>query len=258
MTYRFAVLGDPIAHSRSPELHTAMLELAGLDGEYLRVRADEVVLAETVEAMRAGRWNGLNITMPLKGAAARLADSISPRAELAESVNTLVVDGATIHGESTDIVAFEEILRDQRFRDVDSILVLGAGGSAAAALAAIPPDRHAHVTARRMGQAETLTKRFSGEVVPWGTAVAGAMVVNTTPLGMRQEQLPEGILEVAAGLIDLPYGERVSPSVAAARERDLPVADGHEFLLRQAIASFRLWTGSRIEPDALRDALRKV
>jgi shikimate dehydrogenase len=248
MTYRFAVLGDPIAHSRSPELHAAMLELAGLDGEYVRVRAVEVVLAQTVDAMRAGRWNGLNITMPLKGAAARLADSISPRAELAESVNTLVAEGTTIHGESTDIVAFEEILTDHRFRDLDSILVLGAGGSAAAALAAIPSDRHAYVTARRMGQAELLTTRFSGEVVSWGTAVAGAIVVNTTPLGMRREQLPEGILEAAAGLIDLPYGERVSPSVA----------DGHEFLLRQAIASFRLWTGSRIEPDALRDALRNV
>jgi shikimate dehydrogenase len=196
--------------------------------------------------------------MPLKGAAARLADSISPRAELAESVNTLVAEGTTIHGESTDIVAFEEILTDHRFRDLDSILVLGAGGSAAAALAAIPSDRHAYVTARRMGQAELLTTRFSGEVVSWGTAVAGAIVVNTTPLGMRREQLPEGILEAAAGLIDLPYGERVSPSVAAAREHDLPVADGHEFLLRQAIASFRLWTGSRIEPDALRDALRNV
>lgn len=256
--YRFAVLGSPVEHSRSPELHSAMLEIADLDGEYLAIEADARKLGEAVTGLREGRWHGLNITMPLKRDAARMADSLTEPAARSGSVNTLSLRGATVHGDTTDSVAFSEILASSRFREATTALILGAGGAAAAALTAIPPRFNVYLAARSVDRAADLAGRLGGEAVPWGTAVAGAIVINTTPLGMGGESLPEGVLEVGSGLVDLPYGPTKTPAVVAAEQRGIPHADGHEFLLRQAIASFASWTGEAIELNALQEALRKT
>lgn len=252
------MLGSPVQHSRSPELHTALLEIAGLDGEYLAIEADARVLAEAVAGLREGRWHGLNITMPLKRDAARMADSLTERAARSGSVNTLSLRDSVVHGDTTDSVAFSELLGTSRFRKCTTTLVLGAGGAAAAALTAMPPGMNVYLAARRSVQAAALADRLGGEAVSWGAAVAGALVINTTPLGMGGESLPEGVLETAAGLVDLPYGPAKTPAVVSAEQTGIPYADGHEFLLRQAIASFASWTGEHIELDALQQALRKA
>lgn len=236
-----------------------MLELSGLEGDYHKVRvADERSLQEELNRLRAGDWDGLNITMPLKAIAARLADSVSPMAARAGSVNTLMRSGSDIHGESTDSAVFHELFSDGRFGGRTSILVLGTGGSAAAALAAVDECEPTYVAGRRPDRAEELTARLGGEVISWGSAVAGALVVNSTPLGMRGEDLPSGILGVAAGLIDLPYGDTATPAVDSARRSGIGLVDGDEFLLRQAVASFQLWTGFDIDRRELANRLRKV
>lgn len=256
--YRLAVLGDPIEQSRSPQLHGAMLEIAGLEGEYLRIRADESVLAETVAGLRVGDWDGLNVTMPLKGAAAALADTLSGLAARSGSVNTLLRVGGDVAGESTDSVAMQEIVGDGRFADRTSVLVIGTGGSAAAILAALGDEPNLYVTGRRPDAVEALTARLGGLPVAWGSAVAGALVVNATSLGMRGESLPQGLLDVASGLADLPYGDTKTPAIARAETLGIPTADGHEFLLRQAMASFGLWTGVSIDIEALSERLRNT
>lgn len=256
--YRFAVLGDPVEHSRSPQLHHAMLEIAGLEGEYRRVRADEDALGSAIEDLRRGHWDGLNVTMPLKATAARLADYLSPLAERSGSVNTLIRVGSGIEGDSTDSTTFRYLLGSGRFTDRSSVLILGAGGSAGAALAALEDASRAYVSARRAGASEEFTARLGGEVVSWGTAVAGALVINTTPLGMSGERLPDGILGVASGLIDLPYGPVATPAVEEANRSSIPYADGHEFLLRQAMGSFERWTGVSVDYHAVVEAVRNT
>lgn len=235
-----------------------MLEISRLDGVYERVRADETILAAAVEGLRDGVWDGLNITMPLKGEAARLADSLSSTAARAGSVNTLMRAGGEISGDSTDSSAFSELLVSPRFAERTSVLVLGNGGSAAAALAALGDEPNIHVAARNERAAVALTSRMGGVLVRWGTAVAGALVVNATPLGMRGEDLPDEVLETASGLIDLPYGDQETPAVSKARRLGLPLADGHEFLLRQAMASFALWTGVTVSLETLSERLRNT
>lgn len=235
-----------------------MLHLARLDGEYLKIRADREVLQDTVAALRDGIWDGLNVTMPLKADAAALTHSLSPMAMRAGAVNTLVVSDSLVHGDSTDSTAFHELLISDRFSDLGSILVLGAGGSAAAALAAMPQDRNVYVAARRSEQARGLTERLGGNPAPWGAGVAGALVINTTPIGMSGESLPDRVLEVASGLIDLPYAAEPTAAIAAAGAMGIPRADGHEFLMRQAIGSFALWTGVEIGFEELMNALRNA
>ncbi|HEX6286251.1 MAG TPA: hypothetical protein VFZ80_02110 [Acidimicrobiia bacterium] len=256
--YRLAVLGDPVEHSRSPILHETMLDLAGLQGSYERIRADRNVLSRMVAGLRKGEWHGFNVTMPLKEAAAEVADDLSPPAQRSRSVNTLLVDQGRIGGHSTDSTAFRALLEHDRFAHHGTILVIGSGGSAAAALAAIDPGRRVYVSARRPERAAVLTSTFGADLVAWGAGVAGALVINATPMGMSGESLPEGILAASRGLIDLPYGDTATPAIRWAERTGTPHVDGHEFLIRQAIESFRLWTGVEIRYSHLTDALRNV
>jgi shikimate dehydrogenase len=196
--------------------------------------------------------------MPLKAEAARLADTLSPTAARSGSVNTLMRTGDVVAGESTDSRAFDEILSLQRFAERTSVLVLGTGGSAAAALAALAEEPNVYLSGRNGGAVDVLTQRLGGEAVAWGSAVAGALVINATSLGMAGEPLAQTVLDMASGLIDLPYGDQETPAVSRARAVGLALVDGHEFLLRQAIGSFGLWTGVTIDLETLSTRLRNT
>lgn len=257
--YRLGLLGNPVAHSRSPILHAAMLDLAGLAGTYEKIEADERRFVETVDGLRAGRWDGLNVTMPFKGIAAETADTLSPEAAKAGSVNTLSLSKGVVHGHSTDISAFASLLAAPQFADLTDVLLLGAGGSAAAALVALSATtRRVRVAARRSEQAEEIAGRLGGEAIAWETPVPGALVINTTPIGMKGEWLPEPVMAVAGGVIDLPYGDTTTPAIDHASKVAIPAVDGHEFLLRQAMDSFEIWTGIEIDFDALEGRLRNT
>ena len=248
---RFALLGDPVAHSRSPAIHAAALRLAGLSGTYEAIKADPTKLSEIIRRLRDGQYHGLNITMPLKDAAAQLVGSSEP-------VNTLRLHEGQIEGISTDRSAVRELLSDVRFAGLRSVLLLGSGGSSRSAILDLA-DRDVYLAARNESvAAEMADSQVNVEVVPWGAAVAGALVINATPVGMQGETLPAGILEVAGGLIDLPYGSTPTPSVLEAVRIGLPTADGFEFLARQAAASFEWWTGVSVDSESLSLVARNV
>ncbi|MGA7226632.1 MAG: shikimate dehydrogenase [Acidimicrobiia bacterium] len=256
---RFAVLGDPIEHSLSPVIQTAALDHAGIAGSYVKVRAGEEELRVAVAGLLSGRWDGLNLTMPLKGLAFEISDALTKEASLSKSVNTLRRREDRVEGHSTDVVATRTALQQPGFGPSDPVLVLGAGGAARAVLAG-KSGRTAYLTARDPARAEALRTSLQDEVsvVPWGTAVAGAIVINATPIGMHGEGMPARILSVAAGLIDLAYGAGDTPAVAQARLTGLPVVDGIEFLVLQAAASFEWWTGAPAPIEVMTSAARNI
>lgn len=235
-------------------MHHAALKATGLAGDYTAIKADRARLSDGVDELKSGGLDGCNVTMPLKRDAFVLCDVRSGDAERAGSVNSLRCRRGEIQGHNTDVVAFRELLDSERFLHLHTLLIIGAGGSARAGVAAAL-DREVYVTARSREKVDQL-----GEVTfaEWGEGVPGALVINATPLGMKGEDLPEGLLEAAGGLIDLPYGDRVTPSVGKAGRADLPVADGLEFLARQARASFQWWTGRNVELNLLMRAGRNV
>lgn len=257
--YRLALLGDPVAQSRSPAIHAAALRLSGLTGEYKAITANQQVLERTLADLRSGAMDGINVTMPLKRIAFELADDTTSEGRLAGSVNTLRRgEGGLVLGHSTDAVAFREIFEDDEFKDLNSVLVLGAGGSAAAALSA-SGGRIAYLSARTPGTAEALAETFdSVGVIPWGAGVAGALVVNATPLGMSGERLPDRVVDLAGALVDLPYADTATPATTEAIGRGMPAVDGLEFLARQAAASFLWWTGENVDSAKLTEIARNV
>jgi shikimate dehydrogenase len=95
-------------------------------------------------------------------------------------------------------------------------------------------------------------------VVPWGVPVAGAVVVNATPIGMSGESLPDGIVDAAAGLVDLPYGPRGTPAITLATHLGLPFVDGIEFLVAQAGDAIRIWAGVEAPIPVMLRAARNV
>jgi shikimate dehydrogenase len=253
---RLVLLGDPVGHSRSPAIHEAALAACGIDGRYTARRVDEAGLYRAVGEIRAGALHGANVTMPHKGAAAAACDRISPEAAAARSVNTLVRDGSDVVGHSTDVTGIQTVLAHRAFDPTAPVLLLGAGGAAAATLVALA-GRCVCIAARSHDAAVRLARSIGvGEPQPWGEPLPGAVVVNATPLGMRGEHIPQAVLEAAAGLLDMPYGEHETPAVSAARRRGVAVADGLDVLVAQAAESFRLWTGREAPLDVMRAAAR--
>ncbi|MDH3539909.1 MAG: shikimate dehydrogenase [Acidimicrobiia bacterium] len=248
-----ALLGDPVAHSFSPRLHAAALAAAGIRGSYEARRVDVAGMESAVEEIRTGHLHGANVTMPHKRVAARLADSLEADAARAGSVNTLLIRAGVVAGASTDV---EGIRRAWGRLPEGPVLILGAGGAAAAALLALE-GRPLSVSARRPDAARALVARSGVEatVSEWGKPVDGAVVVNATALGMQGERLPESLLASAAGLFDMPYGKGQTPAVVTAVAHGLPVVDGVEMLISQAALSFELWTGVSPSPAAMRAAI---
>lgn len=254
MTLRLAVLGDPVSHSRSPAIHRAALAAAGIDGTYEAVRVDAEGMRSRADDIRSGALDGANITMPHKRLAFELSDAVAPEAARAASVNTWVREGGVIHGHSTDVVGIREAWAKRRLPSEGSVVVLGSGGAAAAALVALE-GRRIFVSARRQDAARTLVERVGvdAEVLDWGTPVPGAVVVNCTPLGMGGERLP---IDGPAGIFDMAYGRGSTPAVRHGLEAGLPVVDGIDLLVAQAAASFRLWTGREPDLEAMETAAR--
>lgn len=253
---QFALLGDPVDHSLSPVMHRRALADVGLPGGYEAIKADSGRLLEEVERLRRGEIHGLNVTMPLKGEAARLCDRLTPEAESSDSVNTLKSENAEVVGHSTDVVAFTQILSNWPHHPLH---VLGAGGSARAAVAAAGDDTPVYVAARRPEAVSAVAGRFANvNSLAWGAAMPGAVVINATPVGMGGESLPGGLLEMAAVLVDLPYGSSATPAVATARDLRIPVVDGIEFLSIQAAAAFHWWTGESVDSAGLAEEATKA
>lgn len=249
------MLGDPVAHSLSPALHTAALAAAEIAGTYEARRVDAEQMRSAIDEVRSGALDGVNVTMPHKRLTASLVDELAGTARRTGSVNTVVrVAGRTV-GHNTDVAGVQHAARAGALPADAPVLVLGAGGAAAAAVLAFA-GRRLVVAARDQAAAAELVAsvRVEAETAAFGDAVRGAVVVNATPLGMHGEELPGSCLAAAGGLLDMAYGPDDTPAVEWARANGMPVADGPEMLLGQAIAAFRLWTG-RSPLEAMRAVL---
>jgi shikimate dehydrogenase len=243
MTNLYAVVGNPVEHSLSPVIQQAAFDYLAIDATYSAIRVESSDMKSIIEDIRIGRLSGANVTMPHKHLAFELVDRVEGDAGLAESVNTLTRLGDEVIGHSTDISAIRAEWSRKEL-PVGSVLVLGAGGAAAAAMVALR-GMEIYASARRSSRLEELVGRLGLEVkiVPWATPVPGAVVVNATPLGMRNETLPTGLIAQSEGLFDMAYGALPTPAVIAANTLGRTVVDGLDMLVAQAAGSFEAWTG---------------
>ena len=260
---RAGVLGSPIAHSRSPQLHLAAYRALGLDGwTYDRIECTAEQLP-TVVAGFGPEWVGVSVTMPGKFAALRFADEATERARLVGSANTLVRSAAGWLADNTDVDGVVGALAGVR---TDRAMVVGSGGTAPAVVAGLAArgTRHVTITARDAGRAADvldLARRcgLATDFCDIGGAslaeIAGGVdiVINTVPA--------DAVAPYAAGLaatpvlLDAIYDPWPTPLAAAVDARGGRVISGLQMLLNQAFTQVELFTGMPAPKEAMREVL---
>jgi shikimate dehydrogenase len=253
------VIGHPVAHSRSPAMHTAAYRALGMEWEYTAVDVPPSGLSAFIAGLDAGGYAGVNVTIPHKQAVLGLCGELSDDARQAGSVNTVLVRDGGLRGETTDGAGLLWALGPLEPADA---LVLGAGGAARAAVAAlVAAGWRVAVSARRPGAAAEL----GADVVPWPPARAAALVVNTTPIGQHeypvpgtQYSFPPELIEPGMVVVDLAYrGDGAATAlIEEAGARGARAVDGLDVLVGQGIYAFERLTGVPAPVDVMRAAAR--
>jgi shikimate dehydrogenase len=264
MNDRYAVIGNPVAHSKSPWIHAEFARATGQYIDYGRIEAPLEAFARTVAAFRAAGGRGCNVTLPFKAEAFALATDPTPRARAAQAANTLRFDGERLSADNTDGIGLVNDLERNLRRPVagQRVLLMGAGGAAQGVLGPLLEARPAAlaIANRSAGKARELAARFPGTRGGGYDAIAGErfdIVVNATSAGLAGEAapLPAGVFAPGALAYDMVYG-RDTPFLAAARAAGAATADGLGMLVEQAAESFFFWRGVRPETAAVLAALR--
>lgn len=266
----YAVMGNPVGHSKSPRIHGLFAAQTGQRLNYTAIQVDVGGFDQAVSNFLAHGGKGLNVTVPFKRNAWSLADTRSPRAELAQAVNVLVVkDGGGLHGDNTDGVGLvTDIVANHHGVIADkTVLLLGAGGAASGVLGPLLEQRPRGVLIanRTADRAYDLAQAFShlGKVEGGGYPdLAGRqfdLVINATAASLHGElpPLPDGLLRPGAWCYDMMYGAAPTPFMMWAEGRGAAVVlDGLGMLVEQAAESFLLWRGVRPSTAEVINTLR--
>jgi len=252
---RYAVVGDPVAHSLSPLIHNAWMLEAGLDAHYERVHLESDAAAADIRDM-ARAYAGLNITLPHKRAALEASASSSPEARIVGAANTLVRDGETWTAHNTDVAGFEIAMRAVAGEELRNlrVLLIGAGGAARAVV----------VSLNRAGALLTIANRspvnaaaLASELAPHAAtadlsevealSASADIIVNSASLGHAGVSLPPLAPGDGRPFLDLSYGKAAAPALREAADAGWAPHDGLTMLVGQAAAAFHLWFG--VAPD---------
>ncbi len=254
---RLVLIGHPVSQSLSPVMHNAALEAKGWTVRYEAMDVAPEDLDAAVSNLARTNCGG-NITVPHKKAAMHSMRVISDLAHAVGVVNTFWGDGyGALDGDNTDVAGFEGAVRDL-LGEIPSnlrVAVLGAGGSAAAALTAIDGWTGATASVHARDLARAMSTRMRHNVVVRACSMRDPclsdadLVVNATPIGMGTDELPAEIERIRPGaaVLDLVYARNETAFVRAAREAGHPASDGLRMLLHQGVAAFSLWFHE--EPD---------
>lgn len=270
------VIGDPVAHSKSPAMHNAAFATLHIDARYDRWPTTLAELPQRIDSLRNADMLGANVTIPHKRAVMPLLDVIAPSARLVGAVNTIVNEHGQLIGHNTDAEGLAAALREAGYHYGQGAIVLGAGGAARAAVVALASldVTTISVLARDLSQAESLiseiahashtTHFMAGQLadareilaVPrstWNT------LVNATPIGMEVSPgspINENLINAfptTMCVVDLITQE--TPLLALARQRGLSVMNGLPMLLHQGALAFSLWTKQPAPLDVMRATL---
>ena len=251
-TPRYAVFGNPVAHSKSPQIHQQFALQEGAAIEYERICAEIGGFAEAVAAFRTEGGQGANVTVPFKQEAFALVDEHSDRALAAGAVNTLVwLEDGRIRGDNTDGIGLTNDITQVKNIAIEgkTILLLGAGGAVRGVIPVLKEHRPARIviTNRTHAKAEELAQLFGIEAVPMADLNGGFDIIINGTSGGLSGQLPAVSPEIFRSCqlaYDCIYADRPTPFMQQAMAAGVSrVSDGLGMLVGQAAASYHIWRG---------------
>ncbi len=268
MSDRYAVIGNPIAHSKSPLIHGSFARATGQQLEYIAIEGPLEGFADVVRAFRDAGGRGMNVTAPFKLEAFELADERSGRAQLAGAANALKFEAGRIVADNFDGIALVNDIQRNLGLPITGkrVLLLGAGGAAHGALLPLLEQRPAElvIANRTVARAQELARELArhGRVRGGGYADIGAesfdVVINATSASQNGElpPVPPSVFKPGGLAYELVYGKGLTPFLRLARDAGVKrLADGVGMLVEQAAESFAWWRGVRPDPHPVIDQL---
>lgn len=265
------LLGHPVAHSKSPQMHNAAFAELGLDYRYLAFDVEPERIGEAVAGIRALGVRGVNVTIPHKVAVIPHLDELSEEARLIGAVNTIVQEDGRLIGYNTDGIGYISALREETGFDVSGkrILLLGAGGAARAVAAqmALAGSGQLVIAARAIDRAVALAEHLALHADTRGITMDVAerelasfdLIVNTTPVGMHPhvDEVPISTERLESGQLvsDLIYNPRITRWLQEAQARGCKIHGGLGMFIHQGAHAFQLWTGSAAPTDVMRQTV---
>ncbi|HUN23000.1 MAG TPA: shikimate dehydrogenase [Anaerolineales bacterium] len=261
----FVIFGNPVRHSVSPAMHSAAFAHLHLPHEYTPLALSNDLLPQAVSLLRAGKWQGANVTIPHKQAIIPYLDELTPAAKAMSAVNTLFWQGNRLMGDNTDAPGFLADLKAHHLlKPASTALIFGIGGSARAVVhSLLQHDYHIRIMARSLDKAQAFCQSFNGfteriqvfEYTPTHLSQAAegcGLVVNCTPLGMTPEidtsawfdEVPfPSTPDMLPAVYDLVYNPLETRLMRQARENGLVAVNGLGMLVQQGALAFQRWTG---------------
>jgi len=281
---RIAVFGDPVEHSRSPQMHNPALEAGGNDCQYVRLHIKEDELMDALGLLKEAGFLGINVTIPHKGGVFDQVECATDVATRIGAVNTVVVEGDQLVGHNTDAPGLKRAIREQFSVDLTDmrIMIIGAGGGAGKAAAVQCAMDHCErlvLVNRTVEKAEALKEELVGLMadpdklegpasrlvaIPWEEKAMEHeleqidLIINATSLGMKRsdpEIVPQRLIEPHHMVFDMVYSPPRTRLMVAAEAEGAKAANGLSMLLWQGVLAYEFWFNKEAPVDAMRKGL---
>jgi shikimate dehydrogenase len=269
MPKTFAVIGDPIDHSLSPNIHSAAFRELNLESSYIAYRIPKGELSDGVESLKKIKIDGFNVTIPHKIEMMKYLDKMDESCSIIGAVNTVTNTEGILKGYNTDMDGFLDPFKKKEIKIQDTeILLLGAGGAARAIVAGVAKEKAKHITIanRTLENANNLAQ-FANKIGLDANAITIEnigndlkgydIIVNATSIGLKNESSPISLESIKPETIvyDIVYMPMNTDFLKKAKERGAKIIYGYEMLLGQAVRAFEIWHGIEAPYNAMKKAL---
>jgi shikimate dehydrogenase len=269
MSKTFAVIGDPIDHSLSPNIHSAAFRELNLESSYIAYRIPKGELKDGIESLKKIKIDGFNVTIPHKVEMMKYLDKMDESCSIIGAVNTVTNDEGILKGYNTDMDGFLDPFKKKGIKmQGTKILLLGAGGAARAITAGIAKENAKHLTIanRTLEKANNLAQ-FANKIGLNADASTIEMIgnnlqdydiiVNATSVGLKNEQSPISLESIKPETIvyDIVYMPMNTDFLKKAKQKGAKIIYGYEMLLGQAVRAFEIWHGIEAPYNAMKKAL---
>jgi len=269
MSKIFAIIGDPIDHSLSPNIHSAAFRELNLDCSYIAYRIPREELEEGIESLKKIKIDGFNVTIPHKVEMMKYLDVLDESCKIIGAVNTVSNKDGILTGYNTDMEGFLEPFKKRNLKLKDlKILLLGSGGAARAIVVGLAKEQVQSITIanRTLDNADKIAK-FSKDlgVVAHSTKIESVgdtaknydVIINATPIGLKNESCPISLEGINSKTIvyDIVYMPLNTDFLKKAKEKGATLIYGYEMLLGQAVRAFEIWHGMEAPYNAMKRAL---